>query len=154
MIHADFDNDGDPDLLVTHMTAAPTLYRNDSQSAAWLGLDLVGNSKTCARNAYHSKVIAYPANQPPIAREVYANNGLAAQSDRRILFGLGSLKTSEASFSEAKTSATSFSEAKTSATSASEAKTQKIRIQIQWCGHGKAQEMELATGRYHRLEQP
>ena len=141
MIHADFDNDGDPDLLVTHMTAAPTLYRNDSQSAAWLGLDLVGNGKTCARNAYHSKVIAYPANQPPIAREVYANNGLAAQSDRRILFGLGSLKTSEASFSEAKMSA-------------SEAKTQKIHIQIQWCGHGKAQEMELETGRYHRVEQP
>ena len=44
-----------------------------------------------------------------------------------------------------------FSEAKTSA---SEAKTQKIRIQIQWCGHGKAQEMELETGRYHRVEQP
>ena len=124
MIHADFDNDGDPDLLVTHMTAAPTLYRNDSQSAAWLGLDLVGNGKTCARNAYHSKVIAYPADQPPIAREVYANNGLAAQSDRRILFGLGSLKA------------------------------KKIRIQIQWCGHGKAQEMELTTGRYHRVEQP
>jgi len=131
MIHADFDNDGDPDLLVTHMTATPTLYRNDSQSAAWLGLDLVGNGKTCARNAYHSKVVAYPENQAPLAREVYANNGLAAQSDRRILFGLGSLKTS-----------------------ASEAKTQKIRIQIQWCGHGKAQEMELETGRYHRVEQP
>ena len=92
-------------------------------------------------NAYHSKVVAYPANQPPIAREVYANNGLAAQSDRRILFGLGSLKTSATSFSGAKTSA-------------SEAKTQKIRIQIQWCGHGKAQEMELETGRYHRVEQP
>ena len=131
MIHADFDNDGDPDLLVTHMTAAPTLYRNDSQPAAWLGLDLVGNGKTCARNAYHSKVIAYPANQPPLAREVYANNGLAAQSDRRILFGLGSLKAEN-----------------------SVAQSKKIRIQIQWCGHGKAQEMELETGRYHRLEQP
>ena len=54
---------------------------------------------------------------------------------------LSSLKTSEASFSEAKMSA-------------SEAKTQKIHIQIQWCGHGKAQEMELETGRYHRVEQP
>ena len=84
----------------------------------------MGNGKTCARNAYHSKVIAYPENQAPIAREVYANNGLAAQSDRRILFGLGSLKD------------------------------KKIRIQIQWCGHGKAQEMELETGRYHRVEQP
>lgn len=56
-------------------------------------------------------------------REVYANNGLAAQNDRRILFGLGSRPDKEA------------------------------RITVRWCGYGKEQTYTLKTGQYHRIEQ-
>lgn len=123
MITADFDNDGDPDLLVTHMTAPPTLYRNDSQTATWLGIELIGNGKTCAKNAYSTQVIVH-ADGKTLAREVYANNGLAAQNDRRLLFGLGSLKA------------------------------QSLRADIHWCGDKTAQTLDLTTGQYHRIEQP
>ena len=126
MILADFDNDGDLDSLVTHMTAAPSLYRNDSQPANWIGLQLVGNGTSCNRDAQGSTLVLAAANSPTGAaqhREVYANNGLAAQNDRRILFGLGSRPDKEA------------------------------RITVRWCGYGKEQTYTLKTGQYHRIEQ-
>lgn len=123
MIAADFDNDGDSDLLVTHMTAAPTLYRNDSQDANWLGLELVGNGTTCARNAYGSKVRVLTDSLKQ-QREVYANNGLAAQSERRLLFGLGKLPN------------------------------QHIQVEIRWCGNPKqTQTLTLSTKQYHQIVQ-
>ena len=122
---ADFDNDGDLDVLITHMTAPPSLYRNDSQAATWLGLDLVGNSRSCNRDALGTKVTLLPAHGGHAQhREVYANNGLAAQSDRRLLFGLGAATAPTA------------------------------RLSIRWCGRGEPQTVELATGRYHRIQQP
>ena len=122
---ADFDNDGDLDVLITHMTAPPSLYRNDSQAATWLGLDLVGNSRSCNRDALGTKVTLLPAHGGHAQhREVYANNGLAAQGDRRLLFGLGTDTASTA------------------------------RLSIRWCGRGEPQTVELATGRYHRIQQP
>ena len=122
---ADFDNDGDLDVLITHMTAPPSLYRNDSQAAAWLGLDLVGNSRSCNRDALGTKVTLLPAHGGHAQhREVYANNGLAAQGDRRLLFGLGTDTASTA------------------------------RLSIRWCGRGEPQTVELDTGHYHRIQQP
>ena len=126
MVLADFDNDGDLDSLVTHMTAAPSLYRNDSQPANWIGLQLVGNGTNCNRDAQGSTLVLAAENSPTGAaqhREVYANNGLAAQNDRRILFGLGSRPDQEA------------------------------RITVRWCGYGKEQTYTLKTGQYHRIEQ-
>ena len=126
MILADFDNDGDLDSLVTHMTAAPSLYRNDSRPAGWVGVELVGNGQTCNRDALGSKVVLAAGDSPTGAaqhREVYANNGLAAQSDRRILFGLGGKGSGEVSLS------------------------------VRWCGRGDAETFKLKPGQYHRIEQ-
>ena len=126
MILADFDNDGDLDSLVTHMTAAPSLYRNDSRPAGWVGVELVGNGQTCNRDALGSKVVLAAGDSPTGAaqhREVYANNGLAAQSDRRILFGLGGKGSGEVSLS------------------------------VSWCGCGDAETFKLKPGQYHRIEQ-
>ncbi len=125
---ADFDNDGDLDVLITHMTAPPSLYRNDNRDdAEWLGIELVGNGTSCNRDAIGSKVVLIPEDSSPKPstqyREVYANNGLAAQGDRRIVFGLG--RTSETERS----------------------------IGIRWCGQGEAQTVRLKAGRYHRIEQ-
>ena len=126
MVLADFDNDGDLDSLVTHMTAAPSLYRNDSRPAGWVGVELVGNGQTCNRDALGSKVVLAAGDSPTGAaqhREVYANNGLAAQSDRRILFGLGRKGSGEVSLS------------------------------VRWCGGGDAETFKLKPGQYHRIEQ-
>ena len=126
MILADFDNDGDLDSLVTHMTAAPSLYRNDSQTANWIGLQLEGNGTSCNRDAQGSRATLAAADSPTAApqhREVYANNGLAAQNDRRLLFGLGGKPA------------------------------RSVHIAVQWCGRGPAQSYTLQTGRYHRIRQ-
>ncbi|MGF6148133.1 Predicted NADH:ubiquinone oxidoreductase, subunit RnfD [Kingella potus] len=126
MILADFDNDGDLDSLVTHMTAAPSLYRNDSAPAGWIGLQLAGNGTSCNRDAQGTRAVLSAEDSPTASaqhREVYANNGLAAQNDPRILFGLGSRRAGS------------------------------VRIGIQWCGRGPVQSYTLQTGRYHRITQ-
>lgn len=120
---ADFDNDGDLDALTTHMTAAPGLFRNDSADANWIGLQLQGNGRSCNRDALMSKV-ALPLAGHSQYREVYANNGLAAQSDKRLLFGLGQrLET-------------------------------RVTLTIRWCGRDDlAQTLTLNTRQYHRIVQ-
>lgn len=125
MILADFDNDGDLDSLVTHMTAAPSLYRNDSEARNWLGVELIGNGISCNRDALASKVLLEDGQGGRQYREIYANNGLSAQSDRRLLFGLGQGGTTQAT------------------------------LHIRWCGRDDmAQTVTLPSGQYHRLVQP
>jgi len=78
----DLDNDGDLDVLVSHMTAPLSIYRNDMpRSDKWFGLKLVGNGKTCNTDAIGT-VVKYNG----ITKYVYARNGLAAQNDIRLLF--------------------------------------------------------------------
>jgi hypothetical protein len=91
----DLDNDGDLDVIVTHQFAAASIYRNDRRGGrpvSWVGLQLQGDGKRCNRDAIGSTVVlevvenGVPRTQ---RREVVAVNGFAAQSDRRLLFGLG-----------------------------------------------------------------
>ena len=92
----DLDNDGDLDVLVTHQFAPVSIYRNDRRKdrpAAWLGLQLEGDGRQCNRDAIGSKAtIEYVEGGSTKTqwREVMAVNGFSAQSDRRLLFGLGS----------------------------------------------------------------
>lgn len=85
---ADLDNDGDLDMLVTHTTAAPTLYRNTCAGRHWIGFSLVG--ATC-RDAVGARVRIRcgECGEQPQMREVSITNAFAAQGDRRLLFGLG-----------------------------------------------------------------
>jgi hypothetical protein len=91
----DLDNDGDHDVIVTHQFAPASIYRNDrpaGQPASWVGLRLQGDGKRCNRDAIGSKVeLDYVENGMPRLqrREAIAVNGFSAQSDRRLLFGLG-----------------------------------------------------------------
>ena len=41
---ADYDNDGDTDILVTNSNGPAVLLRNDGTTANWLGVSLVGKS--------------------------------------------------------------------------------------------------------------
>jgi len=85
---ADFDNDGDKDIVVTHMTAPPSLYRNDlSAPPHWVGLQLQGNGISCTTNAFGTRVVLHQKDNPQEKR-LYASNGLSSQHDPRITFAL------------------------------------------------------------------
>ncbi|MBL1146518.1 MAG: hypothetical protein HND56_05265 [Pseudomonadota bacterium] len=85
---ADFDNDGDKDIVVTHMTAPPSLYRNDLAAPPhWVGLLLKGNGTSCATNAFGTRAVLQQADNKQEKR-LYASNGLSSQHDPRITFAL------------------------------------------------------------------
>jgi len=122
---ADFDNDGDLDVLVTDQFDPASLYRNDGPARSWLGIEFVGNASSCNRDAVGTRVwLNFPAASglPVQYREVSSANGFSAQGDRRLLFGLGSHDG-------------------------------PVSIDVQWCGTERQQFDELPINRYHRLIQ-
>lgn len=97
---ADFDNDGDLDLAITHQFAPLSLHRNTlqengSESAArrhWIGLTLRGDGVRVNSEAVGTRVIlshTTPQGTIQQTREIQIQNGFSAQGDRRVLFGLG-----------------------------------------------------------------
>jgi len=120
---ADFDNDGVLDVLVTRQFAPAALYRNVSQPRAWIGLDLVGNGRTCNRDALGSKVELMGPNGKQV-REQVAANGFSAQGEHRLLFGLGLPQA-----------------------------VNPLEVIVDWCGYGRRQYFKLVPNQYHRLEQ-
>ena len=85
----DLDNDGDLDMFITRQFAPVSLYRNEAETGRWLGLQLIGNGRTCNRNAVGTRVTLSHAGTQKQLREVQASNGFSAQGDNRLLFGLG-----------------------------------------------------------------
>ena len=84
----DLDNDGDLDLLITRQFAPVSMYRNDAQAKNWVGLELTGNGSECNKNAIGTRVEVIDSRGGRQIRDVQASNGLSAQGDRRLLFGL------------------------------------------------------------------
>ena len=83
---ADYDNDGDLDLLVTNIAASPNLLRNDGgNSQHWLTIQLVGNSQ---REALGTRVIVTADGQSQI-KERQSGGSYLSGSDPRLHFGLG-----------------------------------------------------------------
>ena len=91
---ADFDDDGRLDVVIANQHGGPTLLHNvptaGSRPNAWIGLRLVGDGRTCARDAIGSTVSIELPGQRPLVREAQGANGFAAQDDSRVHFGLGS----------------------------------------------------------------
>ena len=92
---ADFDNDGDLDLVITHQFKNVSLYRNDqihdSHPRNWIGIQLNGNGTTSNRNAVHAVVTLESETGKDywIQRtEVSRVSGFSSQSDPRLFFGL------------------------------------------------------------------
>ena len=83
---ADYDNDGDVDVVVTNMNALPSLLRNDSPPHHWIGLRLVGRDS--ARDALGARVTLV-ADERTQMREVRSGASYLSQSDLRLFFGLG-----------------------------------------------------------------
>lgn len=90
---ADFDNDGDLDLVLTHQFANAEVFRNtrmenDADRPHWFGLDLRGDGRRVNRDAVGAQVFVTAGGLRQM-REVSLTSGFSAQSDRRLLFGLG-----------------------------------------------------------------
>lgn len=124
---ADFDDDGDLDVGITHITAPLTLYRNtrNERGGRWIGFDVRGNGTTCNRDAAGTRVaISYDENGRTVTqmREISIVNAFAAQGDRRALFGLGEHRGD-------------------------------VDVTISWCG-GPTVRTRVAANRYHTIEQP
>ena len=84
---ADYDNDGDPDIVIMNSNQRAILLRNDGGNRKnWLGIKLVGTQSN--RDGIGAKVTLTTEGTTQI-REVKSGSSYASGSDTRLLFGLG-----------------------------------------------------------------
>jgi hypothetical protein len=84
---ADFDNDGDIDVVVNNINASPDLFRLDSATdARWLTLKLTGTQSN--RSAIGARVRLITSNGAQV-QEVRGGGSYYSQNDLRVHFGLG-----------------------------------------------------------------
>ena len=90
---ADLDNDGDIDVVVNNIHAAPDLFRLDSPpDAQWLTLKLVGTRSN--RSAIGARVRLIGSGGAQV-QEVRGGGSYYSQNDPRVHFGLGRSATIE-----------------------------------------------------------
>ena len=84
---ADYDNDGDTDIVIMNSNQRAVLLRNDSGNLKnWVGIKLVGRRSN--RDGIGAKVRLVTGDVTQI-REVKSGSSYASGSDMRLLFGLG-----------------------------------------------------------------
>ena len=89
----DFDNDGDIDVLVMNMNAAPALLRNDLRvSRNWIEIALEGVSSN--RSAIGATVIVTAGGRTQ-AQAVLSQSSYYSVNDLRVHVGLGDTTTVE-----------------------------------------------------------
>ncbi|PYT16962.1 MAG: hypothetical protein DMF51_03440 [Acidobacteria bacterium] len=86
---ADYDNDGDLDMLIATNGRKPTLLRNDGGSAAghWITLRLVG--ARCNRDAIGARVTVRAGGHAQVY-DTRSSSSYLSQNDMRLHVGLGS----------------------------------------------------------------
>jgi len=84
----DLDNDGDIDVVILNSRREPTLMRNDSPSAHWLGLKLTGTQSNRDGIGASVKVLA---GDLALVDEVRSGRGYQSDYGRRLHFGLGKM---------------------------------------------------------------
>jgi hypothetical protein len=91
---ADFDNDGDLDVVILNMNDYPSLLRNDGGNKNnWINLKLLGTK--CNRTAIGARVRVVTGKHAQID-EVHTGTSVMSQSDLRLHFGLGQAKQVDA----------------------------------------------------------
>ena len=84
---ADYDNDGDSDIVIMNSNQRAVLLRNDGGNRKnWLGIKLVGTRSN--HDGIGAKVTLTTEDMTQI-REVKSGSSYASGSDTRLLFGLG-----------------------------------------------------------------
>jgi len=91
---ADYDNDGDADILVGNIGESPSLLRNGWEAGnAWIGVSLVGVESNRGGIGARITVTAGGRTQ---ARDVRSGGSYLSGSDRRALFGLADAEVAHA----------------------------------------------------------
>jgi hypothetical protein len=89
----DLDNDGRLDVVIANQHGGPSIFHNAATSVSssnrWVGVRLVGNGRSCTRDALGSTITVLTNDGRKQMREVQAQNGFASQHDPRVHFGLG-----------------------------------------------------------------
>jgi hypothetical protein len=83
---ADFDNDGNVEILVNNSHDRPSLLKNNGDHGNWILLDLQGTKSN--RDAIGARVTVR-AGKHQQTQEVRSGGGYDSQSDLRLHFGLG-----------------------------------------------------------------
>jgi enediyne biosynthesis protein E4 len=82
----DLDNDGYPDLIISHVNEPVTLLRNESAAGNhWLGVELLGEGHGDPTGAKATLVVGGRT----LVRFAKGGGSYLSASDRRLLFGLG-----------------------------------------------------------------
>ncbi len=89
---ADYDNDGDLDLLFTNLDEAPTLLRNDSATGAWLRVVCETDKGV---GCPVGTVVSLTAGGATQRREVASGDSFLSTHDPRPHFGLGTARKVE-----------------------------------------------------------
>lgn len=85
---ADFDNDGDADLVLTRQFDPVLFYENRrSRPAAWIGFEVVGDGKTVTADGVGS-LLEISRNGEHWHADVLNVSGFSGQGDRRVVIGL------------------------------------------------------------------
>lgn len=86
-LFGDYDNDGDTDVLVTHLNDKVTLLRNENPSSNnWLRLKLIGTRSN--RDGIGARVTLTLGTESQ-TREVHRGYSYLSSNDPRLLFGFG-----------------------------------------------------------------
>jgi hypothetical protein len=90
---ADFDNDGDVDIVVTNNNAPSNLLRNDGGNKKnWLSIKLVGTRSNRSAIGARVRIVTGGASQ---LQQVTSGSSFLSQSDIRLHFGLGTAKSAD-----------------------------------------------------------
>ena len=84
---ADYDNDGDTDIVIMNSNQRAVLLRNDGGNQKnWLGIKLIGSQSN--RDGIGAKVTISTGDMTQM-REIKSGSSYASGSDTQLLFGLG-----------------------------------------------------------------
>lgn len=83
---SDLDNDGDIDVVVSHILDPISVLRNDQQSARWFGVQLSGVRSN--RDAIGAKLTLHTTDGNKMMRQIKSGVSYLSSSDTRVLWGL------------------------------------------------------------------
>jgi hypothetical protein len=85
----DYENDGDLDILVSSLDAAPLLLRNESAGRSWLGIVLEGPAGVIGTR------VVVSVEGKKLERDAAAGDSFLSSHDPRLHFGLGAAEVAD-----------------------------------------------------------